>query len=59
MKYLKSYVGLVLIAIGVLFLAGLHLFHFTFVNTLLLIPLCLIVAGIVIHVWILKRQSRY
>ncbi|MBQ9668456.1 MAG: hypothetical protein IJV45_06935 [Prevotella sp.] len=59
MKFLRKYGGLALIIIGVLLLTGLHLAHFTVVNALLLIPLGLILTGVVLHVWMMKRDSRY
>ena len=59
MQYIKEHIGLFFIVAGVLLLAGLHLFHFTFVNALLLLPLGLILGGIVVQVWVQKRQSDY
>ena len=37
----------------------LHLLRFTFINSLLLAPLFLIIAGIILHVYLLKKQSNY
>ena len=45
--------------VGVLLLVVQHLLHFTMENELLTIPICLIVIGIVVYVWGLKRDSRY
>lgn len=59
MKFLKNYGGIVLIFMGVLMLAVLHLVHFTFINALLIVPLLMIIAGVVFHVYRQKRQSAY
>ena len=56
MKTLKDYIGIILISIGVLTLAALHLTGVTFINWLLILPLLLIVAGTVLHVWRQKRR---
>ncbi len=55
----RKYIGIGLILVGVMALAVQHFLHFTVVNALLTIPLCLIIAGIVVYVWGLKRDSRY
>ncbi|MBP5337925.1 MAG: hypothetical protein J6Z14_01270 [Prevotella sp.] len=55
----RKYIGISLMLVGVLLLVVQHLLHFTMVNELLTIPLCLIVIGIVVYVWGLKRDSRY
>ena len=59
MKGLIGYLGTGLMVLGAVLLAVLHLLHLTFINSLLLLPLALIVGGIFLHVWTLKRQSRY
>ena len=59
MKFLVKHIGLGLIALGFLFLAALHLLHLNFINWLLLAALAIIVLGLVVHVWLLKRESRY
>ncbi len=46
-------------ALGTVLLAVLHVLNLTFVNALLFLPLLLIMAGIIIHVYMQKRQSRY
>lgn len=56
---MKKYLGLTLIVVGVLMLVGLKLVRLTFVNLLLRVPLLLVIAGVVLHVWQLKRESRY
>ncbi len=43
--------------LGVALLTALHLLHLTFVNMLLLIPLLLILAGAVLHVLAMKRET--
>ena len=45
--------------LGVAMLAVLHLTGFTIVNTLLLVPLVLILSGLILSVWSAKRESRY
>lgn len=59
MKFILKYSGLALILLGVLLLAALHLLHFTFVNVVLLTPFFIILAGVVLQVWMMKRESRY
>ena len=59
MKRLKNTLGLMLMALGTVLLAVLHVLNLTFVNALLFLPLLLIMAGIIIHVYMQKRQSRY
>ena len=46
-------------ALGTVLLVVLHVLNLTFVNALLFVPLLLILAGIVVHVYMQKRQSRY
>lgn len=53
------YLGLCLILCGVVMLNVLYLTHFTVVNILLLIPMLLILAGVVLHVYWQKKQSVY
>ncbi len=59
MKRLKNTLGLMLMALGTVLLAVLHVLNLTFVNALLFLPLLLIMAGIIIHVYMQKRESRY
>ncbi len=59
MKRLKNALGLMLMALGTVLLVVLHVLNLTFVNALLFVPLLLILAGIVVHVYMQKRQSRY
>ena len=59
MKFILKYSGLALILLGVLLLAALYLLHFTFVNVVLLTPFFIILAGVVLQVWMMKRESRY
>ena len=59
MKRLKNALGLMLMVLGTVLLAILHVLNLTFVNALLFLPLLLILAGIIIHVYMQKRQSRY
>ena len=59
MKKLKNGLGLMLIVLGSVLLVVLHVLHLTFVNTLLMMPLAMIVAGAVMMVYRQKRQSIY
>ena len=59
MKRLKNALGLMLMALGTVLLAVLHVLNLAFVNALLFLPLLLILTGIIIHVYMQKRQSRY
>ena len=53
------YAGLVFMSLGVLMLLLLHLFGFTFSNRLLLIGIGLVLTGLFLYVWVLKKESRY
>jgi len=59
MKKLIKPVGLGLMVVGVGALVALHVVQLTFVNVLLLVPLALVLAGFVLIVWGMKRESRY
>lgn len=59
MKSALKYSGLALILLGVLLLVTLHLLHFTFINFVLLTPFVMILAGVVLQVWMMKRESKY
>ncbi len=53
------YVGLAYMLLGVVLMVVLHIYGLTFSNFLLIVTLLLVLLGFVIHVWTLKRQSRY
>ncbi|MBO4811248.1 MAG: hypothetical protein J5552_06750 [Prevotella sp.] len=55
----KPFVGIVIMVVGVMLLAGLHLLHVPLVNPLLLFALALIVLGLILHVRAIKRESNY
>ena len=57
-RWAKVTGGLLMVA-GVALLVGLHWYHFTFVNLLLLVPLALILTGVLLHTWAMKRDSTY
>ena len=59
MNFVRKNIGLGLILLGSIMLAAQHLARFTMVNALLVVPLIFIVAGLVIHVWGMKRDSNY
>ena len=54
-----KYLGICLIVAGVLMLLALYFFHFTFVSQLLYTAFFIIIIGVVLHVWMLKRESAY
>ncbi len=45
--------------VGTGLLAMLQVMHVTFINTLLLIPLCLILCGFLLYIWFKKSDSPY
>ena len=53
------YVGLAYMLLGVAVLAVLHIYGLTFSNRLLLICLSFVILGFIIHVWTIKKQSKY
>ena len=55
----KRCLGPGLIALGVAILVVLQVLHLTFVNALLMAALACVVLGLVLHLWFLKRESRY
>ena len=59
MKILLKRAGLALIFLGILLLAAFHVLPLPAANAPLLFALCLIAAGIALHVWTSKRDSRY
>ena len=59
MNWIKRHIGLGLLMLGTALLVALYLLHQTFVNVLLFVPLCLIVLGLVLHIYSIKRESPY
>ena len=59
MKWLKDHIGTGLMLLGTALLLAVHLLRLTFVNSLLVVPLLLILLGLLLHVRSLKRQSSY
>ena len=59
MKLLVKYSGIALIILGVLLFSTLQILHFTFVNIVTFIPLVIVIVGVSLHVWSMKRESRY
>ena len=51
--------GLALVLLGVALLAVIYFLRYTFVNALLVTPLCIIIGGIALYVWGQKRTSQY
>ena len=56
---MKKYLGLGLVVVGVLLLVVLKVVRLTFVNTLLLAPLFIIIIGVVLYVWAMKKENLY
>lgn len=56
---LENYTGIAFLVLGTAGLLLLHYFGLTFTNRLLLVPFVFILLGAVLHVWALKRQSKY
>ena len=59
MKKYLPYTGIFLIILGTIVLAATRIFSLTSLNSMLLIGLLLIIAGIVIHIRSIKHESRY
>lgn len=59
MFFTLKHFGLGLIFLGVAMLATLYFLHYTLVNILLIVPLCLVIGGLAFFVWGQKRESRY
>lgn len=59
MRRYKDKLGLALVCLGVLLLAVSFAFGLTVHDWLLFLSLLLIVVGVIVFVWMLKRQSRY
>ena len=59
MKKYLPYTGIFLIFLGTIVLAATRIFSLTSLNSMLLIGLILIIAGIVIHIRSIKHESRY
>lgn len=59
MKKKISHIGLVLIYIGVFVLLLSFVFEWTKYYTVLFLPLILIISGLILYVFMLKRESRY
>lgn len=58
-KQVKAYAGFALVAIGLLTFAASCAFRLTDVNGVQFTGLALVAAGIVAHVALLKRESKY
>ena len=59
MKKIGKYIGIAFMMLGTAMLVLLHIFHFTFINMLLIVPLLLILTGLVLHVRAIKKESAY
>jgi len=58
-KGIKKLGGMTLILIGVILLIVSHLTILSNFNFVLLIGLFLVVFGIILHVWLIKREEKY
>ena len=58
MKKIEPYIGVAVIAVGVLVLAATRIAALSSSNTLLLTGLLLIVAGIWLHIRTIKKESQ-
>ncbi len=58
MKKFISYIGIILIIIGTMALLVTR-FEVFANNTMLMTGLLLIVAGIIVHIWNIKHESKY
>jgi hypothetical protein len=59
MKRIGRYTGLALIVIGTFWLLADLFWGFMHLNLMLVVPLFLMIAGVFLHVWMQKRESRY
>lgn len=59
MSRYKDKLGLSLVCLGVLLLAVSFAFGLTVHDWILFLSLLLIVIGVIVYVWMLKRQSKY
>ena len=59
MKHFLKVLALILMAIGTVSLVVLHLYHLTFINILLVLPLCFILVGLLLYIVSVKLESRY
>ena len=56
---IKEYAGVILIMLGTLTLATTRISSHASSNTLLVIGFMLVVAGIGVHIWSIKHESKY
>lgn len=59
MSRYKDKLGLALVCLGVLLLAVSFAFGLTVHDWILVVSLLLIIIGVIVYVWMLKRQSKY
>lgn len=59
MSRYKDKLGLALVFLGVLLLAVSFAFGLTVHDWILFLSLLLIIIGVIVYVWMLKRQSKY
>lgn len=59
MRKYKEYIGIIIIAAGVLMLFTVFMTGMTNANAILLTALAFVLCGIVVHVVISKKNSRY
>jgi len=56
---MKKYIGLIVMAVGLLWLFLDYRFGLSHFNILLIIPFCLVVGGLLLYVFFKKRESIY
>ena len=56
---MKRYIGVFLIALGIVLLVVAGLTGLSHFNLFLLLPYSIIIIGLCLHVWQQKRQSKY
>ncbi len=59
MSRYKDKLGLALVCLGVFLLAVSFAFGLTVHDWILFLSLLLIIIGVIVYVWMLKRQSKY
>jgi hypothetical protein len=51
--------GISLIIIGIVALIALYITHFTMVNAVTVTPFCVLLTGVCLYVWGVKREIKY
>jgi len=59
MKKLTPYISILFIILGTILLWATHIHESVHHNSILIIGLLFILAGIIIHIWNIKHESKY